>query len=63
VKIPIRISIGFENGEKIPIRNRISYRNSYRKNELFRKLYFLCIGIRLARMQNKFAYHSDALLQ
>jgi hypothetical protein len=41
LKIPIGIHIRFENGDKIPIGNR----NSYRKNELFRKLYFLCIFI------------------
>ena len=30
LRIPIGIHIRFENGEKIPIRNRNSYRNSYR---------------------------------
>jgi hypothetical protein len=28
-KIPIGIPIGIENGEKIPIGNKNSYRNSY----------------------------------
>ena len=47
----IKIPIGSENGEKIPIRNRNSY-----KKELFRKLYlsvFLLPSV--ARQHNRWA--------